>query len=100
MRISRKAIARPAMVVAATGLLLGGVNVAPAAAAVPSCVATSVSYGTFTETAKATNNCSGSHRFYFLWDFHQDGGCSTLSAGSWRSETVAISARFAGLASC
>lgn len=100
MRISRKALARPATVLAAAGLLFGGLSVAPASAAVPSCVATSVSYGTFTETAKATNNCSSSQRFYFLWDFHQDGGCSTLASGYWRSETVAITARFAGLASC
>ncbi|MGW8886685.1 hypothetical protein [Streptomyces sp. NPDC055749] len=100
MRINRKTLSRPATVVASVGLLLGGVNVPTASAAVPSCVAKSVSYGTFTETAKATNNCAGSQSFYFLWDFHQDGGCSTLRSGYWRSETVAISARFAGLASC
>jgi hypothetical protein len=86
---------------ASTGVLAGGLMVAPAqAATVPSCVARGASVGIITTTAYATNGCGNARTFYFLWDRHVDGPCTTLQNGYTRTEKVAVTARFAGLSTC
>lgn len=98
-----KALVRPAAVLFTAGALAGGLSVAPASAAadaVPSCIRIQNSSGAVTVTTKVTNNCSGTYRYYFKWDRHTDGPCETYTPGHWHSETVAFTARFAGLGSC
>ncbi|MFF3454757.1 hypothetical protein ACFYXH_10550 [Streptomyces sp. NPDC002730] len=101
-----KSLARPAAVLMATGAIAGVMGVAPAAAApaqataVPSCITIKNTSSWATTTTRVTNNCRGTYRYYFKWDRHTDGPCETYRPGHWHSETVAITARFAGLGGC
>ncbi|MEU8033513.1 hypothetical protein AB0C13_33640 [Streptomyces sp. NPDC049099] len=98
--------ARAATVVLATGALTGMLGAVPASAAparpaaVPSCITIKNTSSWVTTTTRVTNNCSQTYRYYFKWDRHVDGSCETYAPGHWHSETVAITARFAGLGSC
>ncbi|TJZ50292.1 hypothetical protein FCH28_23680 [Streptomyces piniterrae] len=107
MTHGRKNLARSAAVLVASGAIFAGMGAAPASAAssgkvsAPSCVHLRTTSSWATTTTKATNNCSYSVRVYFKWDRHVDGPCTTIGAyGGWHKETVARTARFAGLGNC
>ena len=70
------------------------------AAAAPACVA-SQTWSTFSwKYARATNYCSGTKKFKFVWAFAFDGSCNSYGVDASRTENRGTQSRFDGLRLC
>ena len=89
-------------VIGALALLgMGQALLAPAAsAAVPSCLAASVTHPSSTKTAVLVyNGCSTTQHFVVAWSLSSDSQCYTLASGKHLTDTNLWS-NFQGLKSC